>query len=311
MDAARQLSRILRLKHSVMVFLFLVGGSMLWSGCEEDVNPFVEEDRFFTVFGYLDTASNEQYLRVIQLRTEFASSGQDVIDAIVSTTEVETGVKTIWSDSLVSFSDGTIGHIFVGKLRPVPGFHYTLNVLREDGKGATATTQVPVLESVRLEEPFVGFIGTTQKVVWPQVDFMPFRVEVWYRTLDTATDGLPFREAIVIYGDDHGRVGQQTANGWEVLVRYAEDKKEVGRQIGFGEGDQPILMAMGMRLTMTDDQWRPPDGVFDPEILVQPGTFSNVEGGFGYFGSLNQFALEWTLDPAATRGAGYTSPGKK
>lgn len=300
-----------RLKQSFLFFLFIFSASFLWAGCEEDVDPFVEEDRFFSVFGYLDTANSEQYLRVIQLRTEFASGGADVIDAIVSTTEVETGATTIWSDSLVSFSDGTVGHIFVGKMRPIPGYHYTLNVRREDGRGATATTQVPILESVLLSDPQILPFGVTQKVVWPQVDFIPFRVEVWYRTLDTATDGLPFREAAVIYGDDHGRVGEQTSEGWEVLVRYAEDKKEVGRQIGFGEGDQPILMSMGMRLTMTDDQWRPPDGVFNPEILVQPGTFSNVEGGFGYFGSLNQFALEWTLNPAATAGAGYTAPGKK
>ena len=41
-------------------------------GCEESVNPFVEEDRYFTVFGYLDTAAEEQFVRVIPLRTDLS-----------------------------------------------------------------------------------------------------------------------------------------------------------------------------------------------------------------------------------------------
>jgi hypothetical protein len=299
------------MKRRVLVPILVLISLSFWTGCEEEVSPFVEDDRFFTVYGYLDTAVNEQFLRVIQLRTEFAAAGDTSIDAAVTTTEVETGVTTAWTDSLVTFDDGTIGHIFVGRFRPVPGLHYRLNVTRSDGKGASATTLVPPPQNVTVSEPALGFVGITQKVLWPQIDFIPFKVEVWYRTLDTAFEGLPFRDAVVLYGDDGGRVGRQTNNGWEIVVRYAEDKKEVGRQLGYGEGDQPILLSMGMRLTMSDEQWRPPDGVFNPEILVQPGTFSNVEGGFGFFGSLNQFALEWTLDEQATRTAGYTSPGKK
>ena len=291
--------------------LFLFVGLLFWSGCEEDVNPFVEEDRYFSVYGYLDTASDEQLLRVIELRTEFATAGDESIDALVSTTEQETDVVTMWRDSLVTYTDGTVGHIFVGNFRPVPGLSYELNVTRSDGKRATATTLIPTLKEVHLSEPVSGFVGNTQKVLWPQVDRVPFRVQVWYRTLDTVTEGLAFREAVVNYGDDASRVGRQTTDGWEIVIRFAEDKKEVGKQLGFGEADQPILMSLGMRLTMTDEQWRPPDGVFNPEILVQPGTFSNVDGGFGFFGSLNQFALEWTLSPEATNTAGYTNPGKK
>lgn len=299
------------MNRNVFVPLVLIFGLSFWTGCEEEVNPFVEEDRFYTVFGYLDTAVDVQYLRVIQLRTEFATDGDETIDAIVTTTERETGQVTIWRDSLITFHDGTVGHVFVGKLRPVPGLHYVLDVTRSDGKRATATTLVPVLPQVILSPPQAAFVGVTQKVVWPTINFIPFKVEVWYRTIDTASPGLPFRDAIVLYGDERNRVGQQTNSGWEILIRYAEDKKEVTRQWGFGEGDQPILLSMGMRVTMSDEQWRPPDGVFNPEVLVQPGTFSNVEGGFGFFGSLNQYSLEWTLSPNVTTIAGYTNPGKR
>jgi len=311
MRGNQQKSLFETMNRRAFVPLALLFGLILWSGCEEDVNPFVEEDRYFTVFGYLDTAVDQQFLRVIELRTEFATAGDQSIDAIVTTTERETGFVTVWRDSLVSFEDGTIGHIFVGDLRPVPGLHYVLDVTKSDGKRASATTLVPAQPNVILSEPQAAFVGVTQKVVWPTVRFIPFKVEVWYRTIDTAAPGLPFREAVVLYGDRHNRVGQQTAGGWEILIRYAEDKKEVTKQLGFGEGDQPILLSMGMRVTMSDEQWRPPDGVFNPDVLVQPGTFSNVDGGFGFFGSVNQYSLEWTLSPSVTTIAGYTNPGKQ
>ena len=53
------------MKQSVLLSLLLIFGLIFWAGCEEDVNPFVEEDRYFSVYGYLDTASNEQLVRVI------------------------------------------------------------------------------------------------------------------------------------------------------------------------------------------------------------------------------------------------------
>lgn len=301
----------MRMRRSFFTPLLFLASLLLWAGCDETVNPFAEEDRFYTVFGYLDTAADEQLLRVIELRTEFADAGDRSIDARVTTTEVETAAVTEWRDTVVEFNDGTIGHIFIGEFQPVPGWSYILNVTRSDGRTATATTVIPPLGNVLLEEPVFGFSGITQKVIWPDVDFIPFRVEVWYRILDTSRPSLPFKNAVVVYGDAHGKVGKMTPEGWEVLVRYTEDKKDVADELGLSEGFQPILMSMGMRLTMTDGAWRPPDGVFDKEILVQPGTFSNVEQGFGFFGSVNQFAFEWTLDHDATSRAGFTFPGKR
>jgi hypothetical protein len=109
--------------------------------------------------------------------------------------------------------------------------------------------------------------------------------------------------------DKYGQVVD--GNKWEVLVRLTHDKEDVTRELGLSDNSEPFLMSVGMRLTMTDDSWRPPDGVFDREVLVQPGTFSNVNNGFGFFGSLNQYSLEWTLSPEITSLIGYNYPGKR
>jgi hypothetical protein len=280
-------------------------------GCEESVNPFVEEDRYFTVFGYLDTAAEEQFVRVIPLRTDFADLGNTTIDASVTTFEVETGQTVVWQDSLITYNDGSVGHVFHASFRPVPGWTYDLTISRSDGVQSSASTTIPLITGVELDDPTISTAAVFQKVRWSNIDFRPFRVEVWYRFLNSSPS-LPFLNAVLPYGNVDDKYGQVVqGNKWEVLVRLTNDKEDVTKELGLSDSSAPFLMSVGMRLTMTDDSWRPPDGVFDREVLVQPGTFSNVNNGFGFFGSLNQYSFEWTLSPQITSLIGYTYPGKR
>lgn len=296
---------------SLSLLTVLVAAVMFWTGCEDQVNPFVEEDRYFTVFGYLDTASDQQFVRIIPLRTDFAALEDGEIDAAVTTLEVESGRVIAWQDSVITFSDGSIGNVFHAPFRPVPGWTYELSVVREDGNRSTATTTIPLVTGVELDDPTISVAAVFQKIRWSDIDFPPFRVEVWYRFLNSSPS-RPFLNAVIPYGDVSEEYGQFVQDDkWEVLVRLTEDKEAVTEELGISEDAEPFLMSVGMRLTMTSDSWRPPDGVFDPEVLVQPGTFSNIEGGFGFFGSVNQFTHEWTLSPGITSLIGYTYPGKR
>ncbi len=280
-------------------------------GCEESVNPFVEEDRFYTVFGYLDTAADQQFVRVIPLRTDFADLGNTTIDATVTTLEVESGQSLVWQDSLVTYDDGSIGHVFHAPFRPIPGWTYDLTISRSDGIQSSASTTIPLITGVELDEPTISLAAVFQKIRWSNIDFQPFRVEVWYRFLNSSPS-LPFLNAVLPYGNVDDKYGQVIqGDKWEVLVRLTDDKEDVTRALGLSDNSEPFLMSVGMRLTMTDESWRPPDGVFDREVLVQPGTLSNVNNGFGFFGSLNQYSHEWTLSPEITALIGYTYPGKR
>lgn len=280
-------------------------------GCEESVNPFVEEDRYYTVFGYLDTAADQQFVRVIPLRTDFANLGNSTIDAMVTTFEVETGQTTLWQDSLITYDDGSVGHVFHAPFQPIPGWTYDLTISRSDGIQSSASTTIPLITGVELDEPTISVAAVFQKVRWSNIDFHPFRVEVWYRFLNSSPS-LPFLTAVLPYGNVDDKYGQVVdGDKWEVLVRLTDDKDDVTRELGLSDSSEPFLMSVGMRLTITDDSWRPPDGVFDREVLVQPGTFSNVNNGFGFFGSLNQYSFEWTLSPEITSLIGYTYPGKR
>lgn len=287
------------------VALFLL--ATIVAGCEDSVNPFIEDDRYYSVYGYLDTASDEQFLRVVSLRTSFAAEGDLEFDARVFTTERESGQMVEWTDSLVTFSDNSVGHVYKGAFRPIPGRTYDLTVERSDGVRTTASTTIPLRSDVQVDRA-TPFNPTTQQVTWNDVDFKPFRVEVWYRFVG-ATPSSPFLEAVVVYPDIGQRLGNLLeGNRWRVVVTLAGDKEDVTDYLGLSDDARPQLLGIGMRLTMSDDQWRPPDGVFDREVLSQPGTFSNVANGFGFFGSVNQYTVEWVLNEEQAELAGYSFP---
>lgn len=297
---------------SIRILLLALVVLPVLAGCDDTVNPFVEEDRYYSIYGYLDTASDEQFLRVVPLRTDFATADAETIDARVYTVEQETGQTVEWQDSVVTFNDGSVGHVFHAGIRPVPGWTYDLVVERSDGIQSRATTTIPVRTDVVFGAPTVGSGGfAAQRVTWSDIDFSPFRVEVWYR-FRGALPTDPFMDAVVVYGEVGDRVGTPQPDGsWQVFVSLSGDKEEVTDFLGISEDARPQLMGIGMRLTMSNDTWRPPGGVFDREILVQPGTFTNVENGFGFFGSVNQYTAEWVLSEDVVELAGYSFPGKR
>lgn len=283
----------------------LILASVTLSACETTVDPFIEEDRFFTVFGYLDTATDLQAVRVIALGRVIGSTTGE-IDATVSSTELETGVTTEWYAELITFPDSSVGSVFRGPFRPIPGYSYRFDVVRSDGASATATTTIPIATEIQIDEPIVSISDAFQRIFWSDISFRPFRVEVWYRFMGVSPSD-PFANAAVVY--DNTIYGAPKDGGWETLVRLTDDREKVTQVLDVSPDAGLTLLGVGARLTMSDDQWRPPGGVFEKEVLVQPGTFSNVDGGFGFLGSVNQFTAEWTLSPEITTRIGYTVPG--
>ncbi len=263
---------------------------LAFSACENTVDPFIETDRYYTIFGYLDTGQDRQFVRVVPLRKQIDAEDGEPLDAVVTATDLDGGHEYAWRDSIIVYGDGSTGHVFVSDFRPVPGRMYRFEVERADGAVTWAQTLVPEAEIAEVIPPAQFGTGPiTQVVNWEGIDVTPFRVEVWYRFSEFPPT-TPFKEFIVTYTGDS--IGRKIPEGWQVAVKLSEDTEEIKPLVREGSP----LLGIGMRLTMSDDWWRPPGGVFDEEVLVQPGTFSNVQQGFGFFGSVNQYTVEWVLD---------------
>ena len=66
-------------------------------------------------------------------------------------------------------------------------------------------------------------------------------------------------------------------------------------------GQQPTgapygLTALGFQVRILDKNWDPPEGVFNLKVLAQPGALSNVNNGYGFFGSIGVYREEWNVE---------------
>ncbi len=266
--------------------------AVLSAGCDStEVDPFIESEQYFSIYGSIDMQLKVQYLRVVAIDTVFGSR-DDTLDAVVTTTDLITGEVDQWRDSLFAFDDGKTGHVFISRFRIKAGHTYKLDVRRSDGAVTSAETTVPAEpqaelgESVLTTPPESALPKGFQRIFWRGLTREPHRVDVYYRYRSIPAN--PFIDVRVPY--ETGSSSDDTSEGWEITVTYSIDREILNDAIG-GRGLR--LAGVAMQVIVLADDWVPPGGVFDPEILSQPGVFSNVENGFGFFGSAGRYSIEW------------------
>jgi hypothetical protein len=288
---------------AALVLLALFGAA-----CEDAVNPFLDDDRHFTIYGYLDTDRDTQYVRVEPLRRTVDMPEPGPLQGVtVTMTEVLTGREILWRDSLLQFTNGTFGHVFKAVFRPRHGHRYRLVVRRDDGAETSAETRVPPRRTVGLGTAATtfGFSGYEMPATFDGVSRRPLSVEVWYRM--ELNQGEPFRDYPIPYGFD--RHGVRTGGSWRVRVELSRDADTLRKRFGIPSTRAlPPLYGVGVRISERDSSWAPPGDVFDPITLIEPGTFTNVVGGFGFFGAIGRQKVEWVLPDAVTKAICFTVP---
>ncbi len=286
--------------------------ALLSAGCSDTVDPFLDVDRDYTLFGFLDTDTDVQLIRVIPLRRRVDIPPAAPLDATVTLTDLTTGGTITLRDSLVTLRDTLTNisqptNLLIADFRPEMGHTYEIVVEGPGGKRSSARTTVPsdIRPEIGPERFGSGVVNAiTQPVSWPGVVREPFRVEVWYR-VEPLSEGAPFRDVFIDYGNDTGSFDGQS---WTVDANYTRDKQDVLEFLQVPT--LPRLYGVGMKLTYVSEDWVPPGGIFDMEALIQPGVFSNVEGGFGFFGSVAQLDVEWTISDRARVQLDYLPPSQ-
>ncbi len=262
--------------------------------CEQSVNPILESDRDFSLFGTLDMARDTQYVRLIPIRTSLLPGPTTPLDVVFTSEDLLTQEKILWRDSLVTFANGASGHVFYAPLRIRAGHTYRIEV-RPNGSDlvtSVETTVPPEPRATVLQEIISGGFGGAfargrQQVVWEGVLQRPFRIELWYRFL--IAEGTVFRDIRMPYVPANEPTGN---GGWQIDLDLTKDRLTLDTLVTV---DQTPLVGLGLELTILDAAFVPPGGVFDPEVLVQPGTLSNVDNGLGFIGSVGRFPVEWVL----------------
>lgn len=259
-----------------ILFLFLLSAVLL--GCEEDV-PTASTDLPFEVYGVLNPAADTQRVRVfpIQAALEGDTTGAP-LDAVVTSTDLETGETLRWRDSLLVFSDGTYGHVFWAAFRPEGGHTYRVDVTRSDGARSSAAVRVPYVPRVldpswqTLPALLGGGTALLQRVE------IEYEVQYCYSPAAFIRVALPYEMASFREGDWH-RVDFIPVEDYPRVEEWMREEELLVPRHGL------ILRSARLHAVVTDAGWEPPGGAYDPEVLIEPGLMSNVENGLGFIGA--------------------------
>ncbi len=285
------------------LLLLAVCGIVLLAGCEDTViDPFANDERYYTVYGYLDVLETEHTLRVVPITRQSgviqtpADPAAD-IDAVVTTTELSSGQSVRWVHGLEELDDGTYAHIFRATFRVEQDRTYRLEITRSDGVVTWAETHVPYIAEAALFDRAPIDFGADSTHLSQEIR-MPGIASPWAMEAMYIWGGGDINHRVYV---PYGRVGERTTDGdWVFELTITEDQPHVRANVQglidigrISAGTLGELKAMGLRLRILDDRWDPPEGVFDPEVLARPDGLSNVVNGYGFFGSMGIYVQEW------------------
>lgn len=286
------------------------------ASCETAVNPLIGEPRPFTVWGLLDAAADTQRVRIFSIEGEPGVDRPGNPDASVTTTDLETGETLSWTPYRITYGDSITAHLFQAVFRPVHGHRYRLDVTRSDGAVSSATVKVPPEVDFTIERsdlsprmsvyvrgnPLPNLLGVEMRYeatnvppaqVWPaDLKLHPvvnYPVEISYQGTEQRAPGVV-------------RYDINMADDFAIVEETYKSRCLVT------EGNPNIaLRRVEFHFVAANEEWSPPDGVFDPEVLVEPGALSNIENGYGFFGAGVVVAERWTPVKGLRDFLGYNS----
>ena len=268
---------------------------VLLTGCEESVDPVLGTDRAYTVYGFFNAEADTQAMRIFAIEGSLALTRPEPLDARVISLERQTGTEHAWHDSLTQFIDGRYGHVFWSGFRAQFDHQYRLEVTRSDGAMTSVEVAVPPFSEPQLLPPTVAERFVFLPVLWPQA---PRLNDIQVRYITTCG----------IFEFDYP-LDQDAGSGGAVLtVQFSADARQIFLQV---LDDQECtsrslrMEAVEVGVLVSNAEWVPPTGAYEAELLVEPGTFSNVDNGFGFVGAGYRSTFRYEPPDSMLIAAGY------
>ena len=248
--------------------------TLILVGCSDSVDPIVGSVRAYTVYGLFDAHADTQAVRVFAIEGTLDVIRPAPLGAVVTSTAVGTGVRQTWQESIVEYANGRFGHVYWAVFDVSYGETYRLDLVRPDQVRTWVQVMVPPeAEPVRLE-PILGLGYAVLPILWrraPRLHDITVAYDTNYGT----------------YSYEYPPDQEMRQDGVVMEIRLHEDAREIFRDLNRARIPIASLRLHGIRLTVlvSSSAWMPPGGVYDPDVLIEPGVFSNVENGFGFVGA--------------------------
>lgn len=274
---------------------------LVLTSCEEDVARPDPHAYPYSMWGVLTPLADTQFVRVFPIETRLSPGEPEPLYAQFVSTDVLTGIERAWRDSVLFDSTG-VGHVFFAPFQPEWGHHYRLEITRDDGASSWVEVEIPERMTLVL-----GETDTTRSVILSASiqggaeHLLRSEVEIYVSYVIGFTPpptSLPIFEYFR-YTIPYDERLRHTAEGWELTIdlerMYSPIFSEVSRDEDFISREGIRLLLVTYRVLVTNEEWMPPDGVFDENVLIQPGVMENVENGFGFVGGGYRLSRSWTL----------------
>jgi len=273
-------------------------------GCEEDVNAVLGAGQPFTLYGLMTPAADTQWVRVYEVTDQLAPIAPTPLDAQFTSLDLETGEERVWTDSLMQEPNGSYAHVFWSPFRAAYGHRYRLSVTDAQGETSISEVAIPPLTRIEVDDsrqfpPVVlnlDIVGGAPRL---------YKVEVRYG-IDYRSEGGPKLDAVTFL---HGNRLRQQDDIWTLPLNISTDvsaiRSELRNRGGFDLNFGILLTGITVRYLVASEDWDPPNGSFDPNVLVEPGTLTNVENGFGFVGAGYRDHCTWLPAEDIRRAAGF------
>ena len=266
-------------------------------GCEESVDPVLGTERAYTVYGFFNARADTQAMRIFAIEGSLALTRPEPLGARVISIDRQTGTEQVWQDSVTRFVSGRFGHVYWSAFRADFEHTYRLEATRPDGAVTRAEVTVPPLSEPLLLPPTVADRFVFLPVLWPHAPRLN-DIRVRYRILcDTVGRDFEF---------DYPLDQEQVSGGSVVTVQFSNDVRQIFQDV---LGKCPVedlhAEAVEVLVLVSNAEWVPPTGVYDAELLVEPGTFTNVDNGFGFVGAGYPATFRYEIPDSIAIAAGF------
>ena len=284
---------------------------LLLAGCREDVTAVVGSERAFTLYGVLTPERDTQTVRVFPIEDRLTPTQAGSLEVRITSKDLATDQVRVWQDSLLREPTGRNAHAFWAPFKAEYGHTYQITAEGVDGSTSRVQTTVPFRAELEVRPPRFTFTNVLLPVLVsgdvPQLN----KVEITYHIkFNVGPPEQTTLRAKNIFEGQPSRVEEGLLLQINLSDVYASLRTHLQRG-GLWEPAYGIsLLKITLKLIVASADWNPPEGGFDPEVLIQPGTMSNVENGFGFVGAGYRLEETWTPPDSALEKVGFTLLGQ-
>lgn len=278
---------------SFQVFLLIVCVILLYTGCNPSFDPIKQDDRHFSVFGYLNASADTQYVRIEKLRDDMPGDTPSDLDAKVTLTNLATNQTVTMRDSVFEYYLEGKAHNFYTTMDINPGQKYRLKVSGHESPVTSAEVTIPKAFStpnVIVNDDYSTTVEIPDMNRLIEVKAVYYPCPKCYCDVDLGeSPTCSTKQSIRRMTFSH--LADTLYRGDQLIAKVDRKKDREKMASDFPENRPPIVTFYDLVIVAGSSSW--PDFLsLDPEVVALPDVASNVENGVGLLGGIVSDTLE-------------------